>query len=144
MTIGVVPGVGAARFAQGRRGVSIGKVLANARRRAGLSVAQVSEQTRITQTIIADIEGDDYSACGGDLYARGHIRSMAAAVGADPGPLIAAYDSARLGPRARDEEVTEPLTALPVPQHPWLVPVTPATRRGRPAWAMTGLAALPT
>ena len=106
--------------------MSIGKVLANARRRAGLSVAQVSEQTRITQTIIADIEGDDYSACGGDFYARGHIRSMAAAVGADPGPLIAAYDSARLGPRARDEEVTEPLTALPVPQHPRPDPVTPS------------------
>jgi len=45
--------------------VSIGKVLANARRRAGLTVAQVSEQTRIPETIIAGIEGDDYSACGG-------------------------------------------------------------------------------
>ena len=30
--------------------MSIGTVLANARRRAGLSVAQVSEQTRITET----------------------------------------------------------------------------------------------
>jgi helix-turn-helix protein len=106
--------------------VSIGKVLADARRRAGLSVAQVSEQTRITETIIAGIEGDDYSACGGDFYARGHIRSMAAAVGADPGPLIAAYDSARLGPRARDDEVTEPLTALPVSHRLQPDPVTPS------------------
>jgi hypothetical protein len=105
--------------------VSIGKVLADSRRRAGLSVAQVSEQTRITETIIAGIEGDDYSACGGDFYARGHIRSIAAAVGADPGPLIVAYDSARLGPRARDDEVTEPLTAVPVSGHPLPEPVTP-------------------
>jgi Helix-turn-helix domain len=106
--------------------VSIGEVLANARRRAGLSVAQVSQQTRLTETIIAGIEGDDYSACGGDFDARGHIRAIAAAVGADPEPLIAAYDSARLGTRAGAGEVTEPLTALPVPRHPWPEPVTPS------------------
>ena len=35
----------------------IGETLSGARQRAGLTVAQVSEQTRITQTIIAGIEG---------------------------------------------------------------------------------------
>jgi hypothetical protein len=105
--------------------VSIGEVLADARRRAGLSVTQVSQQTRIRETIIAGIEGDDYSACDGDFYARGHIRAIAATVGADPGPLIEAYDAARLGPRPLTDEVTEPLAALPVPQHPWPGLVTP-------------------
>jgi len=104
--------------------VSIGGVLANARRRAGLSVTQVSRQTRIRETIIADIEGDDYSACGGDFYARGHIRAIAAAVGADPEPLIGAYDAAR--PRALTDGVTEPFATVPVPRHPWPGPVTPA------------------
>jgi hypothetical protein len=103
--------------------VSIGEALAKARRRAGLSVAQVSEQTRIGEAIIAGIEGDDYSACGGDSDARGHIRSIAAAVGADPGPLIEAYDAARSGPPPRAEEVTEPLPAVRLPQAPG--PVTP-------------------
>jgi len=107
----------------GRRGVSIGEALAKARRRAGLSMAQVSEQTRIGETIIAGIEGDDYSACGGDFDARGHIRAIAAAVGADPRPLIEAYDAARLGSSALAGEVTEPLTAVRLPQHPG--PVTP-------------------
>jgi hypothetical protein len=106
--------------------VSIGEVLAAARRRAGLSVTQVSQQTRIRETVIAGIEGDDYSACGGDIYARGHIRSIAAAVGADPGPLIEQYDAARLGPRAVTDEVTEPLAAVGVPQHRRPEPVTPA------------------
>jgi transcriptional regulator with XRE-family HTH domain len=118
----------------GRRGVSIGETLAEARRRAGLSMAQVSEQTRIGETIIAGIEGDDYSACGGDFNARGHIRSIAAAVGADPRPLIDAYDAARSGPPARDEEVTEPLTAVRVPQHLGPMPVTPpGMRQERPS-----------
>jgi Helix-turn-helix domain len=114
--------------------VSIGEALAGARRRAGLSVTQVSQRTRIPETIVAGIEGDDYSACGGDFYARGHIRGIAAAVGADPGPLIEQYDAARLGPRARTEEVTEPLTAVPVPGQGRPEPVAPAgMRQSRPA-----------
>jgi cytoskeletal protein RodZ len=72
--------------------VSIGEVLAEARDQAGLSIAQVSEQTRIRQGIIQGIEADDYGVCGGDFYARGHIRSIAQAVGTDPGPLIEEYD----------------------------------------------------
>ena len=66
----------------------IGESLAAARHRAGLSVAQVSERTRIRETIISSIESGDYSACGGDFYARGHIRAIAKAVGADAEPLI--------------------------------------------------------
>jgi len=76
-----------------RRGVGIGEALAEARGRAGLTLAEVSERTRIRETIIRGIEGDDYSACGGDFYARGNIRSIAKAVGADPEPLIAEFDA---------------------------------------------------
>ncbi len=72
--------------------MSIGDTLAEARRQSGLTVTQVSERTRIRETIIRGIEQNDFSACGGDFYARGHIRSIAAAVGADPEPLIRDYD----------------------------------------------------
>ncbi|HEX7994614.1 MAG TPA: helix-turn-helix transcriptional regulator, partial [Streptosporangiaceae bacterium] len=75
--------------------MSIGEVLAAARHEAGMTVSDVSDRTRITRTIITAIEGDDYAGCGGDFYARGHIRSIAKAVGADPGPLIRQYDGAR-------------------------------------------------
>jgi cytoskeletal protein RodZ len=68
--------------------VSIGETLAEARHQASLSLSQVSQQTRIREAIITRIESDDYSACGGDFYARGYIRSIAQAVGADPEPLI--------------------------------------------------------
>jgi cytoskeletal protein RodZ len=79
--------------------VSIGEDLAAARRRAGLTVSQVRQRTCIRETIIWAIERDDYRACGGDFYARGHIRAIAHAVGADPGPLIAEYDAAHGPPR---------------------------------------------
>jgi hypothetical protein len=80
--------------------VSIGEALAEARREAGLTVAQVSQRTRIRQTIIRGIEGDDYAVCGGDFYARGHIRSIAKVVAADPGPLIEEFDTSHRAPGA--------------------------------------------
>ena len=89
--------------------MSIGESLAEARRQAGLTISQVSHQTRIRESIIRDIEQDDFSACGGDFYARGHIRSIAAAVGADPVPLISAYDAEHGPPGTlRAAEVFEP------------------------------------
>ena len=66
--------------------MSIGEGLAQARRRVALTVTQVSERTCIRETIISGIERDDYSACGGDFYTRGHIRAIAKAVGTDPVP----------------------------------------------------------
>ena len=76
----------------------IGQALAQARRRAGLTVTQVSQRTRIRETIIRGIERDDYSACGGDFYARGHIRAIAKAAGIDPAPLIAEFDRTHRAP----------------------------------------------
>jgi cytoskeletal protein RodZ len=73
--------------------VSIGATLASARRRSGLTVSEVSNSTRVTEPIIRGIEQDDYAACGGDFYARGHIRAIARAVGEDPSPLIDEFDA---------------------------------------------------
>ncbi len=78
--------------------MDIGGALAEARSEAGLTITEVSERTRIRATIIRDIERDDYSSCGGDYYARGHIRAIARVVGTDPVPLIEEYDTARIPP----------------------------------------------
>lgn len=85
--------------------MSIGQTLAEARERAGLSVDQVAAATRIRRTLVLGIERDDYSACGGDFYARGHVRTIAQKVGVDPQPLLAQFDAERPGvapPRATD------------------------------------------
>ncbi len=95
--------------------MSIGEALAEARRQAGLTVPEVSQQTRIREAIISGIEVDDYSACGADFYVRGHIRAIARAVGTDPEPLILEYDTAQLGPDAIPEEVTEPVATIRPP-----------------------------
>jgi cytoskeletal protein RodZ len=74
--------------------MSIGEDLAAARQRAGLTLADVSQRTRIREAIVRGIESDSYADCGGDFYARGFIRAIAQTVGADPGPLIRDYDAA--------------------------------------------------
>ncbi len=95
--------------------MSIGETLADARRRAGLTVTQVSQQTRIRESIIRDIEQNEFSACGGDFYARGHIRSIASVVGTDPVPLISAYDAEHGPPGAiRAADVFEPSTPIKI------------------------------
>jgi cytoskeletal protein RodZ len=93
--------------------VSIGDTLAEARRQSGLTVTQVSERTRIRETIIRGIEQNDFSACGGDFYARGHIRSIASVVGLDPEPLIHEYDEEHGPPGpTRAADVFEPAAPL--------------------------------
>jgi Helix-turn-helix domain len=74
--------------------VSIGATLAAARRRAGLTVSEVSRRASVTEAVILGIEQDDYTVCGGDLKARDQIRAIAGAVGEDPVPLMDEFDSA--------------------------------------------------
>ncbi|MGW2561898.1 helix-turn-helix domain-containing protein [Streptomyces sp. NPDC001514] len=72
---------------------SIGRSLQQGRIDAGLTVDEVSTSTRVRVPIVQAIEQDDFSRCGGDVYARGHIRTLARAVGLDPAPLVAQYDA---------------------------------------------------
>jgi cytoskeletal protein RodZ len=76
---------------------SIGQVLGSARIAAELTVEEVSAETRVRVPIIQDLEQDDFSRCGGDFYARGHVRSIARVVGADGDALVARYDDAHGG-----------------------------------------------
>src|SRR5262249_8741888 len=96
-----------------RRRVSIGDALAQARNQAGLTIAQVSQLTCIRETIIRGIERGDFSACGGDFYARGHIRSIARVVGLDPDELVREYDAVHGAPHAiTAADVFEPSTPV--------------------------------
>ncbi|MGZ6869140.1 MAG: helix-turn-helix domain-containing protein [Frankiaceae bacterium] len=71
----------------------IGPVLAAARERRGWSLEEVATRTRIRSTLLASMEVDDFSGCGGAVYAKGHIRGYALAVGLDPEPLVAAFEA---------------------------------------------------
>ncbi|GEP37156.1 hypothetical protein NPS01_08190 [Nocardioides psychrotolerans] len=70
----------------------VGPQLAAARSRIGLGVDQLAERTRIRPHVIESIEVDDFGPCGGDFYARGHLRTLARVLGVDAAPLLASYD----------------------------------------------------
>ncbi|MGP3947861.1 helix-turn-helix domain-containing protein [Streptomyces sp. 7N604] len=72
---------------------SVGRALQQARIDAGLTVEEVSSTTRVRIPIVHALEQDDFTRCGGDVYARGHIRTLARAVGIDPAVLIEQYDA---------------------------------------------------
>jgi len=72
--------------------MSLGSDLREAREAAGLTLEDVAERTRIRRTLVERIEADDFAPCGGDVYARGHVRTIARVVGLDPEPLVSEFD----------------------------------------------------
>lgn len=74
---------------------TLGAALRAAREESGQTVEQVSAETRIRATLIRDLESDQFGSSMGAVYARGHVKSIAAAVGADPAPLLALFDRAQ-------------------------------------------------
>lgn len=72
--------------------LTVGETVERARTAAGMTLAQVAAQTRVRATVIAAIEADDFRLCGGDVYARGHLKSIATVIGIDPAALAADFD----------------------------------------------------
>ncbi len=72
---------------------AIGPELAASRTRIGLSVDELADRTRIRPHVIESIEVDDFTPCGGDFYARGHIRTLSRVLGKDPVPLLEIYEA---------------------------------------------------
>jgi len=85
--------------------VTVGESLTQARKKAGLTIDELSERTKIRATVIRSIEADDYEACGGDLYVRGYVRAIAGAIGVDAQGLIREYDKERVQ-AIRDADAT--------------------------------------
>lgn len=84
----------------------------------------VAAETRIRATLIRGIEADDFRPCGGDVYARGHIRSIARVVGTDPEPLVAQFDTSH-----QIEQVVAAVAAEPA-DHDLVL----RSERRRPNW----------
>lgn len=111
--------------------MSVGETLARARAERGLSVEDVSSATRIRSSLVRDIENDQFERCGGEVYARGHIRSIARVVGIDAAPLIEEFDRDHGG---------SPVPVAPVA--PYDPSVNERTERRRPNWAAAMVVAL--
>lgn len=63
--------------------MSLGAMIAKSRTDARLTVDELSRLTNIPTTLLRDMENDNFAKCGGETYARGHLRNIAAKVGID-------------------------------------------------------------
>ncbi|MFW5419645.1 DUF4115 domain-containing protein [Nocardiopsis sp. CNT-189] len=72
---------------------TIGQILTAARDRAGYTIAELSARTCIRDIVLNGMEHDDFGPCGGDFYARGHIKAVCRELGVDPTELVARYDA---------------------------------------------------
>ncbi len=70
----------------------VGEQLRQARSERGLTLEQLAEATKIRALVIESMERGDFSPCGGRIYARGQVRSLALVLGIDPDELTQIFD----------------------------------------------------
>lgn len=63
--------------------MSLGSVIAQTRAQARLTIEELSKSTNIPAVLLRDMENDNFKKCGGQTYARGHLRNIAAKLGVD-------------------------------------------------------------
>ena len=73
--------------------MTLGEFLQQARENAGLSVDELAHMVNLRPGLIKAMESNDFLPCGGDTYARGHIRNIAQITGNNPQELLAIYDA---------------------------------------------------
>ena len=90
-----------------------------ARKSAGLSLAQIAVETRISTRFLKAIEDEEFHLLPGGVFNRGFVRAYADRIGLDPEKAVADYEQV-----AASRQPSEPLetTVSPSsqPKVPWL------------------------
>lgn len=73
--------------------MSLGSVIRKARNDAGLTLDVLSEKTSIRSGLLREMEEDNFSNCGGETYARGHLRNLAPKLNVDAKILLEMYEN---------------------------------------------------
>lgn len=73
--------------------MSVGNSLREIRKTAGFSVNELARRTRIPESVIEDLENDNFNTSGGAAYARGHIRNIAKICEANAEAIISQFES---------------------------------------------------
>jgi cytoskeletal protein RodZ len=72
--------------------MSLGSMISEARKDAGVSIDDLSASTNIRTTLLREIENNDFQHCGGETYARGHLRNIATKLGVNPQLFLDAFE----------------------------------------------------
>lgn len=73
--------------------VVIGEAIRQARLAKGLTLDDLANATKIRALVIDSMENNDFSPCGGRIYARGQIRGLAVYLGIEPDTWLEEFDT---------------------------------------------------
>ena len=76
--------------------MSLGSMITKARKDAGLSIDDLSAATNIRGTLLREMESNNFSQCGGETYARGHLRNIAIKLNVDPQDFLTAFEDEQM------------------------------------------------
>ena len=72
--------------------MTLGSAIQKARKHAAFSIDDLAAATNIRPTLLIEMENNNFFNCGGETYARGHIRNIAHKLDADEQELLRIYD----------------------------------------------------
>lgn len=73
--------------------MTTGSELRERRESAGLSIEQLASLTSIRMGLITEMEANKFVQCGGDTYARGHLKNIALRLGLEPNHFVEMYNA---------------------------------------------------
>jgi cytoskeletal protein RodZ len=76
--------------------MSLGSMITKARKDAGLSIDDLSAATNIRGPLLREMEANNFSQCGGETYARGHLRNIAIKLKVDPQIFLTAFEDEQM------------------------------------------------
>jgi transcriptional regulator with XRE-family HTH domain len=83
---------------------TLGSWLRRERERRGVTLAKISEETKVSVPLLEGLEADDLSRWPGGIFRRAFVRSYASAIGLDPELVVR---------RVEEEHPSEPVEAAP-------------------------------
>jgi cytoskeletal protein RodZ len=108
--------------------MTLGSTIRDAREAARLSLESLSESTSIRMGLLTEMENNNFSHCGGDTYARGHLRNIAAKVGIDAKVFIDLYNEEHSTEHRAIQDLLAENNVMQVPREKkkisWKVPAT--------------------
>ena len=71
--------------------MSLGSVISASRNAAGMTIDQLADATSVRPGLLREMENDNFVNCGGETYARGHLRNIAVALKVNPETFLSLY-----------------------------------------------------
>ncbi|MHB0985457.1 MAG: RodZ domain-containing protein [Sulfuricella sp.] len=118
---------------QDQEKLSPGRMLAEARERAGLSVDEVARQLRLAPRQVEALESDDHAKLPGNTFVRGFLRNYAKLLQIDPEPLLAG--SQEMQAQTQDQLIVVPSSSVEFGGKQRLLPFSDRPHKSWPKFA---------